>query len=489
MFGKLYTVALLAAVVLAAITRVEDTVEYSPGCSWKVSAQFTVLLPRPAPCKRLHHKHENRRLQLVLLLLLAGDVELNPGPEVTIDIHNSDHSDNNVKMRCTEDTMGERCALCDMVTESLTLRSRVIADTVLKCTIMGCANVAHHRCIEGQKDCQVIKWTCSRHSNESHELDQTSPLYRSPTIEGGDTATRLPSTKVGLANQSTEKSSSHPAISTRSNDTTTWPPSAEPLPVPGPSFLSANMMDVMEALRLMQLRLDQVSKDLADLKHVVRAVIHQDGDRAPPLPLASQQGSASDIRQTRLERPSRPSNDRMTCTNAMGTPDLLIIGDSNVRRLGTGTSSSRASFRSIPGATIDQLERDLGETPDKLRASAIALHVGTNDLTRKGSEEIAVNLIQLAQHTKTRSGVKQIFICSVTSRRDLGPFIFSRSESVNNRLRSLCANMPGIRFIDLREQLATCPFAGLARDGLHYNKAGSSRAFNRIAHSAHSFLI
>ena len=78
--GKVHTFALLAAVIVCAVCRVEDTVQYTPWCSRKVSAQLTVLIPRPAPSKRCQ-KYNSKRLYIVLLLLLlAGDVELNPGP-------------------------------------------------------------------------------------------------------------------------------------------------------------------------------------------------------------------------------------------------------------------------------------------------------------------------------------------------------------------------------------------------------------------------
>ena len=66
--------------------------------------------------------------------------------------------------------------------------------------------------------------------------------------------------------------------------------------------------------------------------------------------------------------------------------------------------------------------------------------------------------------------------------------IFSRSESVNNRLQSLCEEMRVVKFIDLREQLDACPFSGLVRDRLHYNKAGASCIVNKILHSANTFL-
>ena len=179
---------------------------------------------------------------------------------------------------------------------------------------------------------------------------------------------------------------------------------------------------------------------------------------------------------------------KATSSIAAGKQDLLIIGDSNVHRLDTSPGRSRATFRSTPGATIEQLGRKLSEASDKSTASNIVLHVGTNDLTRKGSEEIAANLVNLAQHAKTCSKIKQVFICSVTPRKDLGSFIFSRSESVNNRLRSLCIETTGVQFIDLREELGRCPFTGLARDALHYNKVGATRVLDVITNSVGSFL-
>ena len=491
MFGKLYTAALLAAVILTAVTRAEEAVEYSPWCSCKVSVQFTVLLPRRFPCKRFHQKHQNKRLHLVLLLLLAGDVELNPGPDVPINIPHSDSRDNTVKMRSTDDMTGDRCALCNKAPESLMLRSRLITDTVSKCTITDCTSVAHDRCIARERDDHVTEWICAKHFNGAENHEQTSPLRRSPGIDKSDTAVKSPDTEVGLTYQAEDiKRSPHRATSTCRDDVIIQPPSGEPEPVPGPSFMSVSLMDIMEAIRLTQLKLDQVSKDIAHLKQTFQAVWPQDDGRppasspSPPSP-AARDGSAPDDRPSRLERPRRRNDtDRITCSNPLGKPDLLIIGDSNVRRLETSAGPSRVSFCSTPGATIEQLERELRDQPDKFTGSTIALHVGTNDLSRKGSEEIVVNTAKLAQLAKSCSGAKRVLICSVTPRRDLGSFIFSRSESVNNRLRSLCTNMPGVGFIDLRDQLDRCPFAGLARDALHYNKAGASRVLKGIVHSA-----
>ena len=490
MFGKLYTVTLLAAVVLTAVTRVEDTVEYSPWCSCKVSVQFTVLLPRRAPCKRLHQKYENKRLCLGLLLVLAGDVELNPGPNAEVNISHSNNGNGAMTLRNTEDATEGRCALCNMAPESLMLRSRAITDTVSKCNIIDCTSVAHYRCIAGEKEGQVTKWTCGRHfkDNENHELERTSPLHRSPSIGSADSLAQPPNTELELTRQAEdiERSSRHNRTSQHHSEPLS---SVEPEPVPGPSFMSVSLMDVMEALRLTQLKLDQVSEDVADLKQVIRTVLPENGGRpttaSPPPPSpAAPDGSTIEDRRTGLDRPSRQNDNTITCSSPFGKPDLLIIGDSNVSRLETSTGSSCVSFRSTPGANIEQLEREINDESDKFTASTIALHVGTNDLSRKGSEEIAMNIVRIAKLTKARSGTRQVLICSVTPRRDLGSFIFSRSESVNNRLRSLCTNMPGVRFVDLREQLDRCPFTGLSRDALHYNRAGASRVLNGIVHTA-----
>ena len=84
--------------------------------------------------------------------------------------------------------------------------------------------------------------------------------------------------------------------------------------------------------------------------------------------------------------------------------------------------------------------------------------------------------------------MQQVYICSVTPRKDLDSFIYSRAESVNNRLNSLCTKMADITFIDLRQQLDRCPFTGLVKDAVHYNKAGAARVLNAIIDSAGNFL-
>ena len=89
--GKVFTYALLAAVAVCALCKTEDTVQYTPWCRCRVAAQYTVLLPRPIPSSR-GQKYMGTKLYITLLLiLLAGDVETNPGPSTTCSLCGTQH--------------------------------------------------------------------------------------------------------------------------------------------------------------------------------------------------------------------------------------------------------------------------------------------------------------------------------------------------------------------------------------------------------------
>ena len=168
---------------------------------------------------------------------------------------------------------------------------------------------------------------------------------------------------------------------------------------------------------------------------------------------------------------------------------LLVIGDSNVRRLQASNNCPGTKFHSISGATTEHVAQDLGHAIDMCGAAQVVLHVGTNDIARKGSEGIAKSILGLAQQAKDHAGVRQVYICSVTPRKDLGSFVFSRSESVNNRLRSLCNKTDRVGFIDVRQKLDRCQFGGLVRDAIHYNRPGAAQALKLIKDSAKDFLV
>ena len=133
------------------------------------------------------------------------------------------------------------------------------------------------------------------------------------------------------------------------------------------------------------------------------------------------------------------------------------------------------------------MKQHLGTAVSTCDAKKVVIHVGTNDVVRKGSEEVVKEVLDLALETKGKDGVRQVYVCSITPRKDHGSFIFSRSESINNRLRHLCPKSK-IVFIDLRAKLERCQFSGLARDAVHYNRAGATQALKMITESAGYFL-
>ena len=144
-------------------------------------------------------------------------------------------------------------------------------------------------------------------------------------------------------------------------------------------------------------------------------------------------------------------------------------------------------FHSVSGAIASDIALDPERSVDETRPTDVVIHVGTNDIARMGSEVVANNVFRLAEQIKEQPCVRKVFICSVIPRTDHGSFIFSRSESVNNRLHSLCLKS-NVTFIDLRRQLDRSPFNGLARDAVHYNKAGAVQVLRLIEQAIGGFL-
>ena len=161
--------ALLVAVILTALTRRDETVEYTPWCSCRVAVRNIVLRPRLTPCAR-HRRFNSSRLYLsLLLLLLAGDIELNPGPVPTpVDRDNVNEpiptTDPNEVICASEAS----CVSCGKPPETLTLRSRPVRSTLTRCVEDHCFNFVHDQCKDaGSKNkSQHADWRCLYHLDE-----------------------------------------------------------------------------------------------------------------------------------------------------------------------------------------------------------------------------------------------------------------------------------------------------------------------------------
>lgn len=122
----------------------------------------------------------------------------------------------------------------------------------------------------------------------------------------------------------------------------------------------------------------------------------------------------------------------------------------------------------------------------KERKTKVFIHVGTNDMVRKGEEEIIDNMRSLIQECRSAGKEVEVAVCSIPSRRDRGPMVWRKSEAVNNRLFSICRE-ERVEYIDLRGYLISCRHP-LARDGVHYSMEGAKAVGECLANNIFSFL-
>ena len=475
----------------------------------------------------------------MLLLLLAGDVELNPGP---FPAGAGDTEESASQMN----QLDNKCDSCDLSLQCLTLRSGPIKTIATMCTIEGCSNFIHDCCKDKVTACIQSPWTCSKHSTTKEHVqiqlqpEETStatepnsePDPKSPPPEDPPRRAAEPSAESHPKSPPQEDPPSQAAEPSTESHPKSPPPedpasqAAEPSTesLPGPSYIAVNLMDVMEAVRLTQMKVDRLSEDLAQVKRLL-GTLQPQCSCGPASPRRREQASPGRREQaspgrrepasSRRREPAESGERSPTASGVLRqsrsssgehhgryndktarqlivedrSQSLLVIGDSNVRRLQASNNCPGTTFHSISGATTEHVAQDLGHAIDLCGAAQVVLHVGTNDIARKGSEGIAKSILGLAQQAKGHAGVRQVYICSVTPRKDLGSFVFSRSESVNNRLRSLCNKTDRVSFIDVRQKLDRCQFGGLVRDAIHYNRPGAAQALKLIKDSAKDFLV
>ena len=426
------------------------------------------------------------------------------------------------------------CAVCGMPLASLELRSRVVTNTQIKCRVATCNSSTHVGCRDEKSELST-EWTCPLHSSTKvHKACVSDPHVETSASPLKVTSTR--DTMLQLAGSgdhiNEERSSENPPQRPKSDveegtpeETVTWTGTEDP--TPGPSYLSANLMDLMEAIRLTQVKIESLTGDVRQVnqmlnevisREAVKSVPHLHQSRSPPDQLTRSRSPPDQLTRSRspaiphrwgdpmILHPSPATADRPQPASAHAArrvshgrhrvegqhdsiQSILVIGDSNVQRLQTGDCDSNVTFHSVPGAATDNIARELNQSVESSSASDVILHVGTNDVTRMGSEVVAKNIFGLAQQARGQQGVRRVYICSVTPRKDRGSFIFSRSESVNSRLHSMCSKSNDVTFIDLRHQLDSCPFNGMARDALHYNRAGAAQVLRSIGDKVGSFLV
>ena len=93
---------------------------------------------------------------------------------------------------------------------------------------------------------------------------------------------------------------------------------------------------------------------------------------------------------------------------------------------------------------MPQVTKELGSVVRETGCSMLRVvaHVGTNDASRRGSEEILdsfEDLVSEVARLRESSGISiGLSICSIVPRIDRGRTVWSRVEGLNRRLRNFC---------------------------------------------------
>jgi hypothetical protein len=201
-----------------------------------------------------------------------------------------------------------------------------------------------------------------------------------------------------------------------------------------------------------------------------------------------------------VEAESKESSGGKARRGKAGKGGILVIGSSNVRRimapLMSGARregvSERVFSRCISGGTVPQVTDALKDEVTSTGCSRLRVvaHVGTNDASRRGSEEILRSFKGLYSEVcrvREVSGVDVgLTICSIVPRIDCGRLVWSRVEGLNQRLWAFCRDL-GIDFVDLRPNLDSC-WVPLDRSGVHYTTEAAQCVARRLLDHSKAFL-
>ena len=124
----------------------------------------------------------------------------------------------------------------------------------------------------------------------------------------------------------------------------------------------------------------------------------------------------------------------------------------------------------FPGAGIQDVRNRVASVVGPGKGGAVLVHVGTNDVDKKGSEEVMGRYRELVRELK-RVWVGQIVLSGILPVRGW----YTRNNrriSINLRLQALCQE-EGVGFLNMWEHFEQGD--GLfSKDGLHLNKRGAA---------------
>ena len=175
--------------------------------------------------------------------------------------------------------------------------------------------------------------------------------------------------------------------------------------------------------------------------------------------------------------------------------EVIVAGSSNVNRFSSFifrnseavVRKSDVTFACLPGARTEHFVERMKDIVSERKKAKVYLHVGTNDVVKKGTTEIVKNMKRIVRECKTGDGEIEVAVCSIPPRFDQGDYVFSKSISVNHLLSSMC-KQEGAEFLDLEPAFGGCRGDLMGKDGVHYSRSGSAAVGKYLAVSISSFL-
>ena len=175
--------------------------------------------------------------------------------------------------------------------------------------------------------------------------------------------------------------------------------------------------------------------------------------------------------------------------------EVIIAGSSNINRFRSHVfrnSKARVSkadvlFACLPGSRTEHLVGRMDRMINAEKKTKVFLHIGTNDVVKKGTSEIIGNFRRIIRECKSGDRDVDVAVCSIPPRFDQGDYVFSKSMSVNNLLIRTCKD-EGAEFIDLEPAFGGCRGGVIGRDGVHYSQAGAEIVGKALAVSIADFL-
>lgn len=192
---------------------------------------------------------------------------------------------------------------------------------------------------------------------------------------------------------------------------------------------------------------------------------------------------------------SRHSNQKDECLDKrkeITRKEVLIIGDSNVKRLDSFVSDIGREKRkhitlvSLPGGKIMDVKEKIIRIVGSIKAEYIKLflHVGINDAER-GSELILRDIKETIDELKKLNRSLDIVICEIPARKDKGGLLFSRITGVNNTIQRKAGEWD-YQVLEVNSTLDR--LSAWTHDGVHYNKVAAKEIGGKIRNDIVNFL-